>query len=61
MKVRSLNTTLLNLLLTATSLTAFAQFQRTGIHDEASQVYPLLPGMKAAGFRVNTKPVAKNS
>jgi peroxiredoxin len=40
------------LLLGATSLTALAQFQRTDIHDEASQVQPLLPGMQAAAFDV---------
>ena len=33
---------------------AQAQFQRTDIHDEASQVQPLLPGMKAAAFDVLT-------
>ena len=35
-----------------TSTALYAQFQRTDIHDEASQVQPLLPGMKAAAFDV---------
>jgi len=43
---------LLALLLGLTSTALFAQFQRTDIHDEASQVQPLLPGMKAAQFDV---------
>ncbi|MCJ7815903.1 MAG: AhpC/TSA family protein [Xanthomonadales bacterium] len=52
MKTLLLKGVLLILLLGPTSLTALAQFQRTDIHDEASQVQPLLPGMKAAGFDV---------
>lgn len=32
--------------------TVFAQFSRTDIHDEASQVQPLLPGMAAVNFDV---------
>jgi peroxiredoxin len=43
---------LATLLLGPASITASAQFQRTDIHDEADQVQPLLPGMKAAGFDV---------
>ena len=43
---------LLALLLGLISTALFAQFQRTDIHDEASQVQPLLPGMKAAQFDV---------
>jgi len=40
------------LLLSLTTTSVFAQFQRTDIHDEASQVQPLLPGMQAAEFDV---------
>ncbi len=52
MKAFLLNAMALFLLLGVTGQTAFAQFQRTDIHEEASQVQPLLPGMKAAGFDV---------
>jgi len=34
------------------SATAFAQSDRTQIHAQADQVQPLLPGMKAPGFKV---------
>jgi len=50
MKTLLMQAVLSILLLGATSLTALAQFQRTDIHDEASQVQPLLPGMQAAPF-----------
>ena len=43
---------LLALMLGLTSTALFAQSQRNDIHDEASQVQPLLPGMKAAAFDV---------
>jgi peroxiredoxin len=42
----------LSLWLAVGTSTIQAQFQRTDIHDEASQVQPLLPGMKAAPFDV---------
>jgi len=43
---------LLALMLGLISTTLFAQSQRSDIHAEASQVQPLLPGMKAAAFDV---------
>jgi len=43
---------LLALMLGLTSTALIAQSQRNDIHDEASQVQPLLPGMKAAAFDV---------
>ena len=43
---------LLTLLQGLSGSTVFAQFHRTDIHDEASQVQPLLPGMLAADFDV---------
>lgn len=39
-------------LFSLTTSSASAQFQRSDIHDEASQVQPLLPGMQAAEFDV---------
>jgi peroxiredoxin len=41
---------LLAVLLALNTTALSAQFQRTDIHDEASQVQPLLPGMKAPEF-----------
>jgi peroxiredoxin len=52
MKTLSLKAIALILMLGSTSLTALAQDQSTDIHEEAGQVQPLLPGMKAAGFDV---------
>jgi len=52
MKTRLLKCSLLILLLGAYSMTALAQTDRSAIHDQADQVQPLLPGMKAAGFDV---------
>jgi len=45
-------TVLLAILLGLCTTAVAAQFQRTDIHDEASQVQPLLPGMQAAAFDV---------
>jgi peroxiredoxin len=52
MKPRIIKLLMLALLVGATTGKATAQFQRTDIHDEASQVQPLLPGMPAAEFNV---------
>ncbi len=52
MKTNPVANFLLLVLLSLSANSSFAQFQRTDIHDEASQVQPLLPGMKAAAFDV---------
>jgi len=47
-------TLLFTLFLCLNASAVLAQSQRTDIHDEASQVQPLLPGMKAPAFEVLT-------
>lgn len=47
-------TLLFTLFLCLAAGTVLAESQRTDIHDEASQVQPLLPGMKAPAFKVQT-------
>ena len=49
-----LKTLLFSILLSMPVAAVHAQSQRTDIHEEASQVQPLLPGMKAPAFDVLT-------